>query len=145
MSLRHLSGLAEDTWVLPLLDASLVGESHALLPRSGPGGAFPSSPTPLAAQVAAPSYEALVHALRKVEAAVAGAGVLHDELLGGKLGEGREPFGFRDGLWVPTPEEVRAVARYVTQAAGGQGAVRELCDLLLVASGRYAQLLERYS
>jgi 3-deoxy-D-manno-octulosonate 8-phosphate phosphatase (KDO 8-P phosphatase) len=41
--------------------------------------------------------------------------------------------------------EVRAAARYVTQAAGGQGAVRELCDLLLVASGRYAQLLERYS
>jgi 3-deoxy-D-manno-octulosonate 8-phosphate phosphatase (KDO 8-P phosphatase) len=41
--------------------------------------------------------------------------------------------------------EVRAVARYITQAAGGQGAVRELCDLLLVASGRYAQLLERYS
>ena len=41
--------------------------------------------------------------------------------------------------------EVRAVARYVTQAAGGQGAVREFCDLLLVASGRYAQLLERYS
>ena len=41
--------------------------------------------------------------------------------------------------------EVRAVARHVTQAAGGQGAVREFCDLLLVASGRYAQLLERYS
>jgi 3-deoxy-D-manno-octulosonate 8-phosphate phosphatase (KDO 8-P phosphatase) len=40
--------------------------------------------------------------------------------------------------------EVRSVARYVTQAAGGQGAVREFCDLLLVASGRYAQLLERY-
>ena len=41
--------------------------------------------------------------------------------------------------------EVRAVVRYVTQAAGGQGAVREFCDLLLVASGRYAQLLERYT
>ena len=41
--------------------------------------------------------------------------------------------------------EVRAVAAYVTQAAGGQGAVRELCDLLLVASGRYAQLLEQHA
>ncbi len=41
--------------------------------------------------------------------------------------------------------EVRAVARHVTQAAGGHGAVREFCDLLLVASGRYAQLLERYA
>jgi 3-deoxy-D-manno-octulosonate 8-phosphate phosphatase (KDO 8-P phosphatase) len=40
--------------------------------------------------------------------------------------------------------EVRHAARYVTQAAAGQGAAREFCDLLLVASGRYAQLLEAY-
>jgi 3-deoxy-D-manno-octulosonate 8-phosphate phosphatase (KDO 8-P phosphatase) len=40
--------------------------------------------------------------------------------------------------------EVRQRARYVTQAAAGQGAAREFCDLLLVASGRYAQLLEAY-
>ena len=40
--------------------------------------------------------------------------------------------------------EVRAAARYVTQAQGGHGAAREFCDLLLVASGRYAQLLEAY-
>ena len=40
--------------------------------------------------------------------------------------------------------EVRARARYVTQAAAGSGAAREFCDLLLVASGRYAQLLEAY-
>lgn len=40
--------------------------------------------------------------------------------------------------------EVRACARYVTQAAAGRGAAREFCDLLLVASGRYAQLLEDY-
>lgn len=37
--------------------------------------------------------------------------------------------------------EVRSCAHYVTQARGGDGAVRELCDLLLVASGRYAALL----
>ena len=37
--------------------------------------------------------------------------------------------------------EVKALAAYVTQARGGDGAVRELCDLLLVASGRYAALL----
>ena len=37
--------------------------------------------------------------------------------------------------------EVRARAAYVTQAAGGHGAAREFCDLLLVASGRYAALL----
>ena len=38
--------------------------------------------------------------------------------------------------------EVLAVAHHITQAAGGQGAVRECCDLLLVASGHYARLLD---
>lgn len=37
-----------------------------------------------------------------------------------------------------------AVADYVTQAAGGQGAVRELCDLLLIAGGHYSALLKDY-
>ena len=41
--------------------------------------------------------------------------------------------------------EVRAQADHVTQAAGGHGAVREFCDLLLVASGRYAGLLQEYA
>jgi 3-deoxy-D-manno-octulosonate 8-phosphate phosphatase (KDO 8-P phosphatase) len=40
--------------------------------------------------------------------------------------------------------EVRAQASFATQACGGHGAVRELCDLLLVASGRYASLLQEY-
>jgi 3-deoxy-D-manno-octulosonate 8-phosphate phosphatase (KDO 8-P phosphatase) len=38
--------------------------------------------------------------------------------------------------------EVRAVADYVTKLPGGHGAAREFCDLLLVASGRYAGLLQ---
>jgi len=37
--------------------------------------------------------------------------------------------------------EARAIADHVTEAAAGFGAARELCDLLLVASGRYAGLL----
>ena len=41
--------------------------------------------------------------------------------------------------------EVRAVADHVTDAKGGEGAVRELCDLLLMASGQYAKLLQGYS
>lgn len=41
--------------------------------------------------------------------------------------------------------ELKAVAHYVTQARGGDGAVRELCDLLLVASGQYASLLAESS
>ncbi len=41
--------------------------------------------------------------------------------------------------------EVKAVSHYVTQAVGGHGAARELCDVLLVASGRYAGLLAEYA
>nr|WP_315189445.1 HAD hydrolase family protein [uncultured Albidiferax sp.] len=40
--------------------------------------------------------------------------------------------------------EVLAAAHYVTQRIGGHGAAREFCDLLLVASGRYAALLQAY-
>jgi len=38
--------------------------------------------------------------------------------------------------------EVKAVAHHVTVAAGGQGAAREFYDLLLVAAGQYARLLQ---
>jgi len=41
--------------------------------------------------------------------------------------------------------EVRTRAHQVTQARGGHGAAREFCDLLLVASGRYAGLLADYT
>ena len=37
--------------------------------------------------------------------------------------------------------EVKAVAQHVTAAQGGHGAARECCDLLLMAAGRYAALL----
>ena len=37
--------------------------------------------------------------------------------------------------------EVKAAAHHVTAAAGGHGAAREFCDLLLMAAGRYAALL----
>jgi 3-deoxy-D-manno-octulosonate 8-phosphate phosphatase (KDO 8-P phosphatase) len=38
--------------------------------------------------------------------------------------------------------EVRAAAHHVTAAPGGHGAAREFCDLLLMAAGRYAGLLQ---
>lgn len=41
-------------------------------------------------------------------------------------------------------QEVKAIAHYVTEREGGNGAAREFCDLLLVASGRYAGLLQGY-
>lgn len=40
--------------------------------------------------------------------------------------------------------EVQASAHYVTAQYGGSGAARAFCDLLLVASGRYAGLLAHY-
>jgi len=41
--------------------------------------------------------------------------------------------------------EVRAVVHHVTRARGGEGAAREFCDLLLMAAGRYGQLLQSYA
>lgn len=40
--------------------------------------------------------------------------------------------------------EVTAMAHFVTQRLGGEGAAREFCDLLLVAKGCYADLLAEY-
>jgi len=40
--------------------------------------------------------------------------------------------------------EVKAVATYVTRAAGGHGAVREAIEALLKARGLWPELLERY-
>jgi 3-deoxy-D-manno-octulosonate 8-phosphate phosphatase (KDO 8-P phosphatase) len=37
--------------------------------------------------------------------------------------------------------QVKALAHHITTERGGEGAVRALCDLLLVASGHYATLL----
>ena len=41
------------------------------------------------------------------------------------------------------PAEVRRDCAHVTAAAGGQGAVREVIDLVLKASGRYGLALQR--
>ncbi|MBK9361587.1 MAG: HAD hydrolase family protein [Rubrivivax sp.] len=40
--------------------------------------------------------------------------------------------------------EVKAVAHHVTAQPGGHGAAREFCDLLLMAAGRYAALLQAH-
>jgi 3-deoxy-D-manno-octulosonate 8-phosphate phosphatase (KDO 8-P phosphatase) len=41
-------------------------------------------------------------------------------------------------------EEVKRAAHYVTTASGGRGAVREACELLLRAQGRWADILKKY-
>lgn len=40
--------------------------------------------------------------------------------------------------------EVRSRVHYVTEARGGQGAVREICDLILQAQGKYEAALAPY-
>jgi 3-deoxy-D-manno-octulosonate 8-phosphate phosphatase (KDO 8-P phosphatase) len=41
-------------------------------------------------------------------------------------------------------EETKSATHYVTQLNGGHGAVREVCDLILKAQGRWDKLMERY-
>jgi 3-deoxy-D-manno-octulosonate 8-phosphate phosphatase (KDO 8-P phosphatase) len=41
-------------------------------------------------------------------------------------------------------EDTRAAAHYVTRLPGGFGAVREVCELILKAQGRWDELLKRY-
>jgi 3-deoxy-D-manno-octulosonate 8-phosphate phosphatase (KDO 8-P phosphatase) len=51
------------------------------------------------------------------------------------------------GLAVTVPNahhEVRRRVHLVTQASGGRGAVRELCDVILHAKGTYDELLARF-
>ncbi len=53
----------------------------------------------------------------------------------------------RVGLPIATANarpEVKRCAKYVTEAPGGDGAVREVCELLLKAHGYWDQLLAKY-
>ena len=53
----------------------------------------------------------------------------------------------RVGLAVATAnarDEVKRAAHYVTSAVGGSGAIREVCELILKAQNRWADLLKKY-
>jgi len=53
----------------------------------------------------------------------------------------------RVGLAVSVPggvTEVKQVAHYVTRQAGGNGAVREVIEMLLKAQGTWAKTIEKY-
>jgi 3-deoxy-D-manno-octulosonate 8-phosphate phosphatase (KDO 8-P phosphatase) len=53
----------------------------------------------------------------------------------------------RVGLSIATANarpEVKEIAHYVTQAPGGQGAVREVIELLLQAQGKWSDILRHY-
>jgi len=40
--------------------------------------------------------------------------------------------------------EAKSAAHYVTAASGGAGAVREVCEMLLEAKGKWAEILKKY-
>lgn len=42
-------------------------------------------------------------------------------------------------------EETKQAAHYVTTLKGGHGAVREVCDLILKAQGRWDEVMQRFS
>jgi 3-deoxy-D-manno-octulosonate 8-phosphate phosphatase (KDO 8-P phosphatase) len=49
------------------------------------------------------------------------------------------------GIAVPNAHsEVRATAQIETEATGGEGAVREICDFLLQANDLYVKVIDRY-
>jgi 3-deoxy-D-manno-octulosonate 8-phosphate phosphatase (KDO 8-P phosphatase) len=53
----------------------------------------------------------------------------------------------RVGLAIATANarlEVKRAAHHVTTAAGGQGAIREVAELLLQAQGRWSDILKKY-
>jgi 3-deoxy-D-manno-octulosonate 8-phosphate phosphatase (KDO 8-P phosphatase) len=53
----------------------------------------------------------------------------------------------RVGLAIATANarpEVKRAAHYITAAAGGQGAIREVAELLLQAHGRWSDILKKY-
>ena len=57
------------------------------------------------------------------------------------------PLMRRCGLAVAVADatpDTRAAAHYVTQLPGGFGAVREVCELILKAQGRWDELMKRY-
>jgi putative iron-dependent peroxidase len=98
--------------VLGLQPALLPGAPTppALLPREGPTARFPSSQSHVLVQVGAGNRELLLGSLRRVLALSKGVLSLEEEVLGGRIGEGRDAFGFRDGLVTPTREQVKRTA-----------------------------------
>jgi 3-deoxy-D-manno-octulosonate 8-phosphate phosphatase (KDO 8-P phosphatase) len=86
--------------------------------------------------------------IKALEEILAEAGVTTDECayIGDDVGD--IPVMRRVGLAVAVSdavEETKQAAQYITALKGGQGAVREVCDLVLKAQGRWAELMERFS
>lgn len=85
--------------------------------------------------------------IKALEEIIADAGVTTDECayIGDDVGD--IPVMHRVGFAAAVAdavEETKQAAHYVTSLNGGQGAVRELCDLILKAQGRWDELIDRF-
>jgi len=86
--------------------------------------------------------------IKALEEILAEAGVTKDECayIGDDVAD--IPVMHRVGFAVAVSDavaETKQAAHYVTALKGGQGAVREVCDLVLKAQGRWDELMERFS
>jgi putative iron-dependent peroxidase len=108
--LTRTRGLHTVLGLEPALLPEAAPTPPAPLPREGPTARFPSSQSHVLVQVSTAQREPLLEALRRTLALSKGVLVLEEEVLGGRIGEGRDAFGFRDGLLRPTREQVQRTA-----------------------------------
>ena len=103
---------AGDIQAVLAFDAALVSPTAdaeagpPVLPRRGAHARFPSTQGQVLVQLAARTRERLRWALRRTAARVAGVLVPEEEVLGGRIGEGREPFGLPCPPQAPSRDDV---------------------------------------
>ena len=93
-------------------------------------------------------FQKIWNKLEVYEKILVDTGLTHDEVvyIGDDLID--IPLLRRVGLAVAVADavdEVKAAAHLITQRAGGQGAVREVIELILRAQGHWDRLIERYT
>jgi 3-deoxy-D-manno-octulosonate 8-phosphate phosphatase (KDO 8-P phosphatase) len=92
-------------------------------------------------------YQGLLDKIESFEEVLADAGVTGDECI--FIGDDFTdvPLFHRSGLGVAVAnarDEVKKAAHYVTQTPGGEGAVREVVELVLKAQGRWQTVIDKY-
>lgn len=126
--LHLLIGVRSELW---------VGMDSGVLPRDVPDvRGFPKTQGDVLFQLAAPGREALLWGLQQLHAVLRGMGRCAEEIIGGRIGPGREPFGFRDGLETPTRERIEEEAVIPTAPLTGS------CWVLYL---RFQQDLEHFA
>jgi 3-deoxy-D-manno-octulosonate 8-phosphate phosphatase (KDO 8-P phosphatase) len=92
-------------------------------------------------------YQGLLDKIASYEEVLADAGVTRDEVV--FIGDDFTdvPLFHRAGLAVAVANarsEVKDAAHYVTQASGGDGAVREVIEMILKSQGKWEAVIDKY-